>query len=67
VELGSVRSLNKRELCEIGTPMLQKYIHCNEIGKNDTLKELCLIRDKRLFIDFNVREIQLLIDLISTG
>jgi len=31
------------------------------------LKELCLIGDKRLFIDFDVREIKLLIDLISTG
>jgi len=62
-------NFNKRKLCEIETPMLQKYFHCNEICKNegDMLKELCLIRDKRLFIDIDVREIQLLIDLISTG
>ena len=62
-------NFNKRELCEIETPMLQTYFHCNEICKNegDMLKELCPIRDKRLFIDFNVREIQLLIDLTSTG
>jgi len=62
-------NFNKRELCEIETPMLLKYFHCNEICKNegDMLKELCLIRDKRLFIDFDIREIQLLIDLISIG
>jgi hypothetical protein len=62
-------NFNKRELCEIETPMLQKYFHYNEISKNegDMLKELCPIRDKRLFIDFDVKEIQLLIDLTSTG
>ena len=34
---------------------------CNEIRnkEGDMLKELYLIRDKRLFIDFDVREIQL--------
>lgn len=60
---------NRSELCEIGKPMLQDYFVCNEICKNegDLLKELCLIRDKRFFIDFDSREIQLLIDLICTG
>ena len=49
--------------------MLQKYFHYNEICKNkgEMLKELSPIRDIRLFIDFDVREIQLLIDLICTG
>ena len=60
-------NFNIRVLCEIETPMLQTYFHCNEICKNqgDMLKELCLIRDKWLFNDFDVREIPLLIDLIS--
>ena len=62
-------NFNKRELCEIETPLLQKYFRCNGICQNEggMLKELFLIRDKRLFIDFDVRKIHLLIDLISTG
>jgi len=62
-------NFNKREFCEIETTMLQKYFLCNECCKNegDMLKELCLISDKRLFIEFEVKEIQLLIDLTSTG
>ena len=65
----SLSNFNKREHCEIETPMLQKYFHCNEICKNelDILKEWCLFRDKSLFIGSDVRQIQLLIKLISTG
>jgi len=45
-------NFNERGLCEIETPMLQKYCYCNEIDKNkgDMLKELCLIGDKRLLL-----------------
>ena len=45
--------INKRELCEIDTQMLQIYFHCNEICKNegDILKQVCLIKDKRLLLN----------------
>ena len=54
-------NFNKRELCEIETPMLQNISILMKIfkmkGITDMFKELCLIRDKRLFTDFDVRDI----------
>ena len=45
-------NFNKSELCEIETPMLQKYFSVMKSvkTKGDMLKELCLIRDKRLLL-----------------